>query len=97
MRLCCAKPPKPAEASKGRDNRDCELNEVSIPLEFKNAVPTHYAKFTFTLTIWADLDASVFYHVKSDVASSVVVVRNEDVPSLQNLANLSFHQLCSSN
>jgi hypothetical protein len=31
--------------------RDCELNEVSIPLEFKNAVSAHHAKFTFTLTI----------------------------------------------
>ncbi len=44
--------------------RDCELNEVSIPLEFKDVVSAHHAKFTFTLTIGADLDASVVHHVK---------------------------------
>ena len=48
--------------------RDCELNEVSIPLEFKNAVSFHHAKFTFTLTIGADLDASVVHHVKGSYA-----------------------------
>ena len=48
--------------------RDCELNEVSIPLEFKNAGPSHHAKFTFTLTIGADLDASVVHHVKGSYA-----------------------------
>jgi len=48
--------------------RDCELNQVSIPLEFNNAVSFHPAKFTFTLTIEADLDASVIHHVKGSYA-----------------------------
>ena len=43
--------------------RDCLTNSVSVPLLFNN-IHTHHNKFTFTLNIEADLDASVIYHVK---------------------------------
>ncbi len=49
--------------------RDCELNVVSIPLEFKSPVSAPHAKFTFTLTIEADLDASVVHLVKGSYAN----------------------------
>ncbi len=49
--------------------RDCELNVVSIPLEFKSPVSGHHAKFTFTLTIEADLDASVVHQVKGSYSN----------------------------
>jgi hypothetical protein len=49
--------------------RNCELNEVSIPLEFKNAVPFHTAKFIFTLNIETDLDASLVHHVKGNYSN----------------------------
>jgi len=44
--------------------RDCEHYLVSIPLEFKNAVSFHHPKFTFTLSIESNLDASVIHQIK---------------------------------
>ena len=48
--------------------RDCLTNSVSIPLVFNNTV-NHPSKFTFTLNIEADLDASVVTHVKGSYAN----------------------------
>jgi hypothetical protein len=48
--------------------RDCLTNSVSIPLVFNNTV-NHPGKFTFTLNIEADLDASVVTHVKGSYAN----------------------------
>jgi len=49
--------------------RDCLTNSVSIPLVFDKVVSIHHHKFTFTLNIEADLDASVIHHVKATYAN----------------------------
>jgi hypothetical protein len=49
--------------------RDCLTNSVSIPLVLNPPTAAHHAKFTFTLTIEADLDASVITHVKGSYAN----------------------------
>jgi hypothetical protein len=48
--------------------RDCLTNSVSIPLLIHNTA-NHPDKFTFTLNIEADLDASVVTHVKGSYAN----------------------------
>lgn len=47
--------------------RDCLTNSMTIPLLFNNK-SVHHTKFTFTLNIEADLDASVITHVKGSYA-----------------------------
>ena len=49
--------------------RDCLTNSVSIPLVFNHQTASHHSKFTFTLNIEADLDASVITHIKGSYAN----------------------------